>query len=108
MLDWLRVEYSVETPGQKLEAFGGLDESAFVDEVKKRRPKKQKLTPAGLRQLTDTYSDYAGQIRQIDDESVQFEQRLSNLVNQAYGLNAEDIDLMWRTAPPRMPLAKDK
>jgi len=25
------------------------------------------------------------------------------MVNEAYGLTPEEVDLMWRTAPPRMP-----
>jgi hypothetical protein len=29
---------------------------------------------------------------------------LSNLVNKAYALTSEEIDLMWKTAPPRMPI----
>jgi hypothetical protein len=33
------------------------------------------------------------------------ERRVSNLVNQAYGLTPEEVALMWATAPPRMPLA---
>lgn len=37
-------------------------------------------------------------------EMLRLELRVSDLVNQAYGLTAEDIDLMWRTAPPRMPI----
>ena len=32
------------------------------------------------------------------------ERRLSDLVNEAYGLTPEEVDLMWRTAPPRMPI----
>ena len=31
------------------------------------------------------------------------EHRIADLVNQAYGLADDDIDLLWRTAPPRMP-----
>ena len=31
------------------------------------------------------------------------ERRLSDLVIQAYRLDDADIDLLWRTAPPRMP-----
>jgi hypothetical protein len=34
------------------------------------------------------------------------ERDLSDLVNDAYGLTSEEIDLMWRTAPPRMPLSE--
>jgi hypothetical protein len=32
------------------------------------------------------------------------ERKLSDLVNAAYGLTPEEVALMWRTAPPRMPL----
>jgi len=106
VLNWLRVEFAVTTPGQKLEAFARLDESAFVDEVKKRRPKTPQLTPAGLRTLTSTFRDYAAQIATLDAESDGLERRVSDLVNAAYGLSAAEIDLMWRTAPPRMPFAR--
>jgi hypothetical protein len=30
--------------------------------------------------------------------------RISDDVNAAYGLTPEEVALMWRTAPPRMPL----
>jgi hypothetical protein len=32
------------------------------------------------------------------------ERTLSDLVNQAYSLTPAEIDLMWKTAPPRMPI----
>ena len=31
------------------------------------------------------------------------EAEVAELVNAAYGLTAEEIALLWRTAPPRMP-----
>ncbi|WP_160309635.1 hypothetical protein [Rubrobacter aplysinae] len=36
-------------------------------------------------------------------EATKLERRLSELVNAAYGLTDAEIDLLWRTAPPRMP-----
>jgi hypothetical protein len=36
-------------------------------------------------------------------EARRLEQRVAELVNAAYGLTAEEVALMWRTAPPRMP-----
>ena len=39
-------------------------------------------------------------------EEMRLEHRISDLVNQAYGLTPEDIDLMWKTAPPRMPFSR--
>jgi hypothetical protein len=35
------------------------------------------------------------------------EGRLPDPVNQAYGLTADEVELMWRTAPPRMPFTPD-
>ena len=32
---------------------------------------------------------------------------MSDLVNEAYGLTPEEIQLMWETAPPRMPGAPE-
>ena len=37
-------------------------------------------------------------------ETLSLERTLSDLVNQAYGLTPAEIDLMWQTAPPRMPI----
>lgn len=107
-LDWLRVEFEIATPGQKLEAFPTLDEETFIEEVRKRRPNKSaRLSPAALRDLREMYGQYVPMIRTLDGEMQQLERRLSDLVNQAYGLTPDEIDLMLRTAPPRMPLKPD-
>ena len=34
------------------------------------------------------------------------ERTLSDLVNQAYALTPAEIDLLWQTAPPRMPVTR--
>ena len=39
-------------------------------------------------------------------EAMQLEYRLHDLVNEAYGLNPEEVRLMWDTAPPRMPIPR--
>jgi hypothetical protein len=39
-------------------------------------------------------------------EAVQLEHQLSDPVNEAYGLTPEEVELMWQTAPPRMPISK--
>lgn len=103
-LDWLRVEFGVEKPGQKLEAFASLDTDAFVEEVRKRRPKGEgRLTPASLRDLRFGYEEGAAPIREARAEATKLESRLSDLVNGAYGLTPKEVDLLWSTAPPRMP-----
>jgi len=37
-------------------------------------------------------------VRQRQAEALGLERRLADLVNQAYGLTPEDVDLLWRTA----------
>lgn len=105
MLDWLRLEFEIETPGQKLSEFWTIEKDAFLHEIKHRRPRSSaRLTPAALRELQKTYDEYAPRIRDLNAESERLERRLSDLVNEAYGLTPEDVTLMWETAPPRMPV----
>jgi hypothetical protein len=104
VLDWLRVEFGVEQAGQRLAEYAALDEEAFVAEVRKRRPRAAgALTPAGLKALRAGYAEQATPERQRAGEALALERRLAALVNDAYGLSAEDVALLWRTAPPRMP-----
>lgn len=104
-LDWLRVEHGLEKPGEKLEKFASLDCDQFVQEVKKRKPKAAaNLSPKALKELREALNDYAPAIQTRNTEALKLEHRLSDLVNQAYGLTPEEIDLMWKTAPPRMPI----
>jgi hypothetical protein len=37
-------------------------------------------------------------------ETLQLERTLSGLADQAYGLTPAEIELLWKTAPPRMPI----
>jgi len=104
LLDWLRMEFGLEKPGQKLEDFTSLTADEFVAEVKKRMPKGKPLSPAGLSRLRGEYANYAPPMQARRAESLTLERRLSDLVNEAYGLTPEEIGLMWKTAPPRMPL----
>jgi hypothetical protein len=103
-LDWLRLEFGVEKPGQKLQDFAGLGPDAFVEEVRKRRPKDEgRLTPGSLRDLRSGYAEMAEPVKQARTEAASLERKLSDLVNQAYGLTDDEVNLLWKTAPPRMP-----
>jgi hypothetical protein len=104
MLDWLRTEFGVEKPGQKLEDFASLDADAFIEEVRKRRPRSAgRLTPATLKVLRAGYEEMATPAHEGRIEAANLERKLADLVNRAYGLLPEEVDLLWSTAPPRMP-----
>jgi hypothetical protein len=109
VLDWLRSRFRIEKPGQKLETFATLTLQEMHDEVRKRIPKQGRKTSdplgvAGLKEVTQAYNDYALPIQTRTTEAQTLEHRLSDLINQAYGLTPEEIDFMWKTAPPRMPI----
>jgi hypothetical protein len=99
ILDWLQLEHGIEKPGNKLSDFASLALDDFLKEVKKRRPKAAgSLGPKPLKELKAAYNDYAPGIQQRRAEGLTLEHRISELVNQAYGLTLEEIDLMWKTA----------
>ncbi len=104
VLDSLRMQFAVTEPGNKLSDFASLDTDAFVHEVLKRRPKAAgKLKAADMKALREMYGDEALPIQGRRREALALERRLSNLVNDAYGLTPEEVALLWSTAPPRMP-----
>ncbi|MBA2443657.1 MAG: hypothetical protein H0V53_14860 [Rubrobacter sp.] len=104
LLYWLRVEFGVEKPGQKLADFAALGTDAFVEEARRRRPRDAgRLSPAALWELRDVHGESAGTVRERRAEAAGLERRLSELVNTSYGLTPEEIELLWATAPPRMP-----
>ncbi|MCO6047956.1 BREX-1 system adenine-specific DNA-methyltransferase PglX [Aeoliella sp. ICT_H6.2] len=101
--DWLRVEYEIEKPSRKLELPTDLDSDEFVTEVKRLRGRKNPLSAAGLRSLRDEHARTIEPARRQAAEALQLERQLGDLVNEAYGLSTEEVALMWKTAPPRMP-----
>jgi hypothetical protein len=44
--------------------------------------------------------------RALAAETLTLERTLSDLVNQAYALTPAEIDLMWKSAPPRLARAR--
>jgi hypothetical protein len=75
--------------------------------VKKRRPRSAgALTPATLKALRAGYSEQAAPVQQRAAEGLGLERRLAALVNAAYGLTPDDVELLWRSAPPRMPVGR--
>jgi hypothetical protein len=55
--------------------------------------------------MRDEYTRTIQPSRARAAKTFNLERTLSDLVNQAYALTPAEIDLMWKTAPPRMPVA---
>ncbi len=103
LLDWLLVEHGVAKPSRRLAEPFDLSPDAFVEEVRRARGKANPLTAAALRNLREEHARTVAPVAERLREAARLEGELSDLVCRAYGLTAEEVDLMWRTAPPRMP-----
>ena len=104
LLDWLRVEHTIAEPSQKLQSALELDSESFVTEVRKPRGKKNPLSLAALRSLREEHTRSILPAQALAREALALESKISDLVNEAYGLTPEEVELMWETAPPRMPI----
>ena len=82
-----------------------MDSDALVAEVKKLRGKSKPLTATALKALRDEDAHTLVPARVLATEALTLERQLSDLVNAAYGLTPAEVQLMWDTAPPRMPIA---
>ncbi len=101
LLDWLKVEHLIVEPSQKLQSSLELDSESFVAEVRKARGKKNPLSLAALRNLREEHTRTILPAQALAKEALALERKISDLVNEAYGLTPEEIELMWETAPPR-------
>lgn len=105
VFDWLFIEYKIEKLGRKLEDFASLSSDEFVTEIKKRQSKGMKsININQFRQIREAYDQYVPTIQQNKNLILTLELGLNDLINQAYQLTPEEIELMWKTAPPRMPI----
>ena len=103
MRDWLTLEFGVPDL-VALNDIRGLDSDRFVSAVRSSLPKSRKWSAAEIARLKHEYDETLAPARDAAAKILALERKLSDLVNQAYGLTPEEVALMWRTAPPRMPL----
>ena len=76
----------------------------FVHEVTKRSPKKgSPLSLTGLKALRPRFEAEVPGIIEKRARILELERTIATAVHEAYGLTAEDLDLLRATQPPRMP-----
>ena len=82
-----------------------LDSDTWVGEVKRIRGKTLPLTAAGVHGLRDEYTRTIAPARALSAETL----TLERLPNAERGMRSAEcpaeIDLMWKSAPPRMPIS---
>ena len=101
---WYRHEWGIERPpGALLDPFA-LDADGFAAALRRALPRARRLSAAELDAMAREHSASVVPIALRLAQGRKHERRLAALVEQAYGLTEEERALMWRTAPPRMPL----
>jgi hypothetical protein len=105
-LEWLQSEFGIEKVSQKLAALVGLSPDELIAEVKKLLPRKRGLTVAEHQRLKAEHAGHVAPFQSSAREAAALERDLSDLVNAAFGLTPADVQLLWDTAPPRMPTAR--
>ena len=83
----------------------GLDSETFIKEVRAGRGRRSTLSVAAYRSLREEHERLIVPAQRLANEARILEVQASDLVNRAYGLNPEEVRLMWETAPPRMPIS---
>ena len=102
---WIQSTHNIPKIGQKLGNFASLSQVEFVETIRQRMPKTSGgLSPKGLKEVENVYQEYAMPMQSDRLTANRLEHRLNDLINQAYQLTPAEIELMWRTAPPRMPI----
>jgi hypothetical protein len=102
--DWLRHEFGLGKSFRALESAHLDDADGFVAAARAAFPKTRKWSAAEIARLKQEYTDTLSPAREAAADVLALERKLSDLVNAAYGLTPDEVALMWRTAPPRMPL----
>ncbi len=105
ILDWLHHSFGIEKLRGTSSTVTALSADAFVTAIREAVPKRNKLTAADIAELKREHAATIEPARQARAKILKLEHALSDLVNRAYGLTPEEVNLMWRTAPPRMPFS---
>jgi Eco57I restriction-modification methylase/TaqI-like C-terminal specificity domain len=104
ILTWLQHEFGLQKAGRSLTEAYQLDADGFVTAVCAALPKSKKWSAAEIARLKQEYADTVVPAGNAAAQILALERKLCDLVNAAYGLTRQEVALMWRTAPPRMPL----
>ena len=95
----------VDHPQAVLSAPSTLTVDEVAESMRKALPKKQKLFIPAVPAIKQAHADTVAPVIVRLQEAAGLERSLSAVVNAAYGLTPDEEALIWRTAPPRMPIA---
>jgi hypothetical protein len=105
LTDWYSRSLGIGTVPTVLRDPFGLSADQFTSALGKAPDnRKRVMTAATIGHIRDEYTRTVEPMTRRLGDAARHERVLSDIVNAAYGLTPEEVALMWRTAPPRMPL----
>lgn len=102
---WYQDAWDIERISDALSDPFALTADQFVAAIRKTLPRARRLTAAEVDHIRQEHARSIAPIARRLAEADRHERTLDRMVTQAYGLTPEEVALMWRTAPPRMPIA---
>jgi hypothetical protein len=103
VVSWLYHQFGISKLSRGLSNTTAHSSDGFISAVHRGLPNGRKLTAADIGELRREHAATVEPARFVRAEIFNLERELSDLVNEAYGLTPDEVALMWRTAPPRMP-----
>lgn len=103
ILDWLHHEIGPEATAAASAIARASTPDQFVAAVRSSLPRNQRLSASQIAALKREYTEFLEPAVELRSCLQSAECSVADMVNEAYGLTPEEVDLMWRTAPPRMP-----
>ncbi|HEV7268791.1 MAG TPA: Eco57I restriction-modification methylase domain-containing protein [Falsiroseomonas sp.] len=105
---WYAAEWGIAKPPGKLGEPFALDAPGFATALRAALPAAgRRLSAAAIAHIHAEHAATVAPLAARLAEAGRHERALSRLVNAAFGLTPEEEALMWRTAPPRMPVAPE-
>jgi hypothetical protein len=95
-------------PKASLQAPVTLYGDEFVGAVRGSLPRRRELTAADIAWLRAEYAQTMQPAREAQTRIASVDRRLSDLVNQAYGLTREDVELVWRDGAATDALPRER
>ena len=104
--EWLSVNWNLQPAATLADPFN-LTADEFTAAIRSALPRAQRtLSSAAIAAIRAEHAATIAPVAVRLAEAARLEATLSEMVNRAYGLTAEDEALIWETAPPRMPIAR--
>jgi hypothetical protein len=70
------------------------------------REKHVQANLVALRSIREEHTRTILPVQALAREALGLERKISDLVNEVYGLTPEEVKLMWQTTPLRMPIPR--